>query len=258
MRKILGPASFLFCLIAVPAAYSQGIQINRQNRTISVRATETVKVAPQIAVVRIAYDNYAATKSAAYDENVRVSAKIIQALLKAGLNKEQIHTYRISLLRTQRRNQTPSRKNGPMRKFRALQSWSVRVPVAQAQTVVDRAVAAGANIVLSVNWTVKDRDALTAKADAAALDEAQRIARQITAKFGDKLGELLYASNSNPPQVQPAYGFGQGSGGGTYQAVAQAVAGGVAGGVPPARPPLRLFPGKVRETATVYAVFALE
>jgi uncharacterized protein len=250
MRKLSCITAVLSCLVAAPAAYSQGIQINRQNRTISVQATETVEVEPEIADVTIAYVNFAATQEAAYNENVSTSARIIQSLLSAGLNKQQIQTSRIQLMRQTPEDQDNNRPVEKDREFKATQSWEIRVAAAQAQAVVDRAVAAGANQVQNVDWTVSDRDALEAKANVAALDKARGIAKQMATQLGGKVGELLYASNSSAPYVGARYATG--FGGGVLQTVSvQAVA--VAG-----RPMLRLFPQKVARQATVYAVFALE
>jgi uncharacterized protein len=250
MRKLFCIMAILCFLVAAPAAHSQGIQINRQNRTISVRATEAVEVQPEIAVVTLAYVNFAATQEAAYSENVRVSAKVIQSLLSAGLNKQQIQTSRIKLMRQNPEDRDNHRPVDNDRQFKATQSWDIRVAAAQAQTVVDRAVAAGANQVQNVDWTVADLDALEARANAAALDKARHVAGQMATRLGGKVGELLYASNSSAPYAGERYGSGVG--GGVYQTVSvQALA--VAG-----RPILRLFPRKVRQQATVYAVFALE
>lgn len=251
MGKFILPTALFFCLAAAPVVHCQGIQINRQNRTISVRATEAVEVQPEIAVVTLAYVNFAATQDAAYSENVRVSAKIIQSLLSAGLKKQQIQTSQIQLMRQTPEDQENNHPIGKDRQFKATQSWDIRVAAAQAQNVVDRAVAAGANQVQNVDWTVADTDALEARANAAALDKARHVAEQMATRLGGKVGELLYASNSSAPYAGTGYGVG--FGGGTYQRSMATLGGKIA-----SRPALRLFPQKVRQQATVYAVFALE
>lgn len=255
MRKLIGLAGGLICLFLAPAAFSQGIQINPENRTISVSATESVAVEPQIARVRIGLVNSAPTQKAAFDQNARVAAKVIESLLKGGVSKSQIQTFAVRLERLTPRQYAESsvrREGRKHRGFQATQTWIVRVRVAEAQAVVDRAVAAGANEVLGVDWRVADPDALEAKANAAALEQAGRLARQMAAKFGGKVGELLYASNSTPPYVGRSYGMGRGFGGGRMAAVAQRVSAATP------RLALRLFPRKVRQTSTVYAVFALK
>lgn len=132
------------------------------------------------------------------------------------------------------------------RKYKASQQWTIVVPVGQAQTIIDIAVAAGANEVLDVNWAVSDEAALQAKAYSAALSKVRNLASQMARELNTKLGELLYASNTRP--VSPVYGGiaqGRGSSAMTASLVRR-------------EPMLKLFPQKVEEQATVYAIFAIE
>lgn len=116
------------------------------------------------------------------------------------------------------------------------------MPVADAQSVLDVAVRAGANELSDVTWDVKNPDALSVRATAAALDKARGLAQQIVTGLGAKLGELLYASNTTA--IQRA---------GT---VAEMVA--PPPPPPPGVPQLKLFPQKVVRDATVNAIFAVE
>jgi len=137
------------------------------------------------------------------------------------------------------------------KQFEAHQRWDVKVPVAQAQKVVDVAVAAGANGVQDVSWVVADLRPLEAKANAAAVLKARSVADEIAQKLRCKIGALLYATNSNAA---------------TNFAFRNAVAGNElvtlnteTVEVAASRPMnLKLFPQKVRRDATVYATFALE
>lgn len=233
----------LFCGFTV--ARAQEIQVNRENRTIAVSATGTVKADAEIAVVELGYHNYAPTHDQAYQNNVRTSDKIIHALLASGLSRASIHTETLHLFPVFSRNTNWTAQEREERQFQARQSWKIRLPVADAQRVVDLAVQAGANEVTNVDWQVKDPEALEAKASAAALAKARTLAESMAAKLGAKLGELIYASNRIPPQR-----------GGLAFKIGGSAAGTIA--PPPPPPHLRLFPQRVSETATVYAVFALE
>lgn len=82
------------------------------------------------------------------------------------------------------------------RQFEASQLWDVRVPVPQAQAIVDLAVKAGANQVEEVDWQVKDTASLEAKANSAALAKARALAAQLASGLEAKMGELLYVSNT--------------------------------------------------------------
>jgi uncharacterized protein YggE len=235
-----------FCLLAfsgVAVARAQQIQVSRENRTIAVSATDTVKADAEIAVVQVGYHNYGRTHEQAYEDNVRTSDKILQALLGSGIAKSDINTETIQLFRTFSRNNDWTTAQKEERQFEAAQSWRIRVAAADAQSVVDLAMRSGGNQLISMDWRVKDLEALEAKASAAALGKARALAARMAATLGTKLGELLYASNRTPMQGSLEYG----------------AAGGEAAGVIAVPPPhLKLFPKKVSQDATVYAVFAIQ
>ena len=183
----------ILCLVA-GVVFAQDIQVNRQNKTISVTAEESATADAEIAVLEIGYRNYAPTQDTAFQENVRVAGKITKALLDGGTAKENIETEKIQLGRTE----TDEKWTADMKKerqFEARQSWHVTVSAVVAQTVVDASVKAGANEVEDVEWNVADPVALQAKAGGAALAKAKAMAEQMAKGLGTKLGELVYASN---------------------------------------------------------------
>jgi uncharacterized protein YggE len=229
---------------------AQQIQVDRQNRTIYLSATETVRVDAETAIVRVGYFNYGSTHDQTYKESADTANRITQALLSAGIQKEAIETEESSFAAVESPNRewTPTQKAD--RQFQAHQSWKVRVAAADAQNVVNIAEAAGANEVREVEWGVVDTKALEAKAEVAALSRAKLLAQQLAQQGGAKLGPLLYAGNQEPPiRSGSAVYKGWGAGGG--------VGGGIAQGAPPP-PTLKIFPEKVEESATVYAIFSLE
>lgn len=231
-----------FCGISV--ARAQQIQVNRENRTIAVTATDTVEANAEIAVVELGYHNYAKTHDRAYEDNVRASNKIIRALLGSGISKDSIDTESIHLSRVDPEGRDWTAEQKAERHFQATQSWKIHVAFADAQKIVDLAVRAGANQLTDVDWQVKDPEALQAKAGAAALAKARKLAESMATRLGAKLGELIYASNQTPVQRTLAL----------YTTSAS-----VAFTAPPPPPPhLKLFPKKVTQKATVYAVFAVE
>jgi len=239
-RVVIGLCSFL---LVASFASAQGIQISRDNRTVAVSASATFEADPEFAVIRIGYRSFAATKDAAYDENTRAASKIIDALLASGLKKTDIETEELSLYQPDSENRDLTDKERKDRQFEAHQSWSITVRPVEAQTLVDRAIAAGANDLQGVAWIVVNPAALDAKASALALDKARELAEQMAKQFGGKVGQLLFVSNTQPGTVS---WFANAN-------VQQSVT--VEAGVVPS---LRLFPQKVRREATVYAAFVLE
>jgi uncharacterized protein YggE len=239
LRKLL---CLLPALVAV-SALGQDIQINRQNKTIAVTADESVTADAEVAVLAIGYHNYGASQDAAFRENVRAAAQITKAMLDAKIPEGNIETEKLNLGRAES-DEKWTEEMKKERRFQAQQSWHVSVTVAQAQTIVDLCVAAGANEVEDVEWNVADPVALQAKAGSAALSKARAIAEQMAKGLGTKLGELVYASNRAPiAKMWRGVSFD----------TASASLGMIAN-----QPKLKLFPQKVKSDATVYAVFAIE
>ena len=161
MRKLL----YLLPVLMTFAAFSQDIQINRQNKTIAVTADESVTAEAEVAVLSIGYHNYGASQDAAFHENVRAAERITKAILDAKIPEANIETEKLGLGRAEADEKwTEDMKKE--RRFQAQQSWHVTVSVLQAQTIVDLCVNAGANEVEDVEWNVADPMALQAKAAA--------------------------------------------------------------------------------------------
>jgi uncharacterized protein YggE len=138
------------------------------------------------------------------------------------------------------------------RKYQAHQSWEITVPVAQAQKLVDLAMLNGTNKLEDVKWQYSNLPELQAKASGAALAKARMIADQMAQGLGAKLGSLVFASNSVP--VLDNFLFWR-------QYASNMVVNTEAATVSSRKeiaPTLRLFPDKVKQSATVHAVFAIE
>jgi uncharacterized protein len=244
MRTLL-PAMTAFCLLCVPT-FCQENQINRQNRSIEVVASETIKVEPDVAEVTLGCVTYGETHDDAYQANLKIADSVIKKLLSAGVSKEEIQSSTIELGEANSNDNRPSPKG---RQFEAHQTWQIRLAASDAQKIIDDAVAAGANGIEDVSWDVSDPEGLEAKARAAAMKKARETASQIAESGGAKLGELLYASNV----VNGIMGMLAGR---TLETTNATVSSG--GGLPTPTFSLRLFSSKVEKQATVRAIFALD
>lgn len=239
------PCVLAVILLSACLAFAQDIQVNRQNKTIAVTADESVTADAEVATLEIGYHNYAPTQDAAFRENVRMAEQITKAILDAKIPAANIETEKLHLSRTEIDEKWTAEMKRD-RQFTAEQSWHINLSAAQAQTVVDLAVKAGANEVEDVEWNVADPLALQAKAGGAALAKARAIAEQMAKGLGTKLGELVYASNRAPLAGKMLNGLLQ-----TVEVEAAVAA-------TAKEPKLKLFPQKVKSEATVYAVFAIE
>lgn len=224
--------------------FGQQILVNRQNKTIAITAEDSVSVDPEVATITVGYQNYAATKDAAYEKNIRVSNEVTKALLNGGVPKSALETESMRL-ECAERDEKWTAEEKKERQFQASQSWTIHVPANRAQAVVDMALRAGANALEALDWNVSDPRALQAKAGAAALAKAKTIAEQMAKGLNAKLGDLVYASNRAPI---PVFAGGLET---TETSVTPAPP-------PPPPPHLVLYPKKVKSDATVYAVFAIE
>jgi|SRR5215469_105793 len=248
MRFLLavGAVALLF---TVPSAFSQTIEVNRQNRTIEVLVSETVRVDPDVANITVGCIAYGPTHDQAYQANLEIADKVVKALLSSGLSKAQIESGSVMLSETNTGDLTDlpaaARK---ARQFKALQSWRIRAATSDTQKLIDIAVQAGANGVEDVRWDVANTEALEAKARGAAFDKARTTAAEMAKSAGGKLGDLLYIN------VVSGMGGGLLARGATTSEMSASQGHGFS---TPAFS-LQLFPEKVEKQATVRAVFALD
>ena len=243
--KILQVSAFaLIAVVLTTIASAQDIQVNKDNRTIAITATDKVIVMADTANVHIGFITYGPDKDAAYASGSTLSNAIIKALTTSGVpsdaiesenqNVSPVQEYQVDKL-------TPAEK--ALRKFQVTQSWTVRTNAADAARVLDIAVKAGANQSGQIDWGLKDENAPQAEAAAKALQRARTVAGEMAKGLNANLGALLYASNetqAEPPRplmraMPPA-----------PMAAAQAIQ------------PLAINPRRIEKSATVYAVFAIE
>lgn len=245
MRTLLAGV-IAFCFLCTSSTFCQENQINSQNRSVEVVASETVKVEPDIAKVTLGCVTYGNTHSEAYQANLKVADSVIKALLSAGVSKEQIQGSTIELGEGSSNDNRMAPKG---REFEAHQTWQIRLAASDAQKIIDAAIAAGANGIEDVSWDVSDPETLEAKARAAAMRKARETAGEIAEAGGAKLGKLLYASNV----VSGVFGLLAGR---TLETENASVSS--RRGLEAPSFSLKLFPAKVEKQATVRTIFALD
>jgi hypothetical protein len=242
--KILTLCAVAFVTFSIAPANGQTIQVNKENRTIAITATDKVIVMADTATVHIGFIAYGPDKDSAYAAGSSVSNTIVKALNAAGIqgdaiesenqNVSPVQEYQVDKL-------TPAEK--AQRKFQVTQSWTVRVNAADAAKTLDLAVKAGANQSGQIDWSLKDENAPQAEAAAKALQRARSVAGQMAAGMNVKLGALMYASNE--VQAEPP------------RPLMRVMNGAMAVAAPPPAP-LAISPRRIEKFATVYAVFAIE
>ena len=183
-------------------ANAQTVQVNKENRTIAITATDKVVVMADTATVHIGFVAFGPDKDSAYAAGSSLSNGIVKALTAAGVPSDTIESenQNISPVQEYQVNQlTPTEK--AQRKFQVVQSWTVRTSADNASKVLDVAVKAGANQSGQIDWSLKDENASQAEAAAKALQRARTVAGQMAAGMNVKLGSLIFASNET--QAEP-------------------------------------------------------
>lgn len=231
-------------LAALPVVSgAQTIQVNKENRTIAITATDKVTAMADQATLHIGFIAYGPDSNTAYANGSKVSNAIVKALTDAGVAKTAIQSenQQVSPVQPyQVEKLTPAER--AQRQFQVTQSWTVKTDADAAAKLLDSAVKAGANQSGQIEWGFKDESTPEAQAAAKALKRARALAEQMASGLNAKLGSLLYASNEIQPGPRPL-----------VYAKAQAA--------PMAMDrvePLAINPREIEKFATVYAVFAIE
>src|SRR5580698_950554 len=223
-------------------AHAQTIQVDRNNRTIAVTASDKALTDADLAVVHIGFQVFGADEQSTYANGSTTSNAIMEALKKAGVPAKSIESENQNLQRNFHDPQE-SQMDRERRQFVLNQSWTVKTKPDDAANVLHVAVQAGANQSGQIDWQYQDMDGLQAKAAAKALTKAQGIAQQMAQGLNVKLAGLIYASNQAPESpVRPIMMRSMSNG--TMALSASA--------------PLAINPRQIEESATVFAVFAIE
>jgi uncharacterized protein YggE len=171
--------------------------------------------------------------------------RVVKALENVKVPRSDMETEALEIDETPRDEKLPVEKD---RRYFGVQKLELRVSTAAAKDVLAIAVRAGANVLETPNWELRDRSTLQAKAGASALAKAKAIAAQMAEGLHARLGDLIYASNVQPYGQTYAYLN-------TESAMMVEVS---AARREDSTPPMEVLPQKISETATVYAVFAIE
>jgi uncharacterized protein YggE len=234
------------CLAVLPLT-AQQIQISKDNKTISITATDEASAMADTAVVTIGFNSFGKDQDATYASATETSNAIVNAITTTGLDKDAIQSEEQNLSPLNSDDfQNKSHYAEGMR-FQFSQRWQVTVPAAQAAKLLQLAITHGANNSGNIEWQLKSDDALQLEAAQKALHHARDIAEHMAQGLGTKVGTLLYASNQTPVENEPGrlrmYGKGLGNGIGLPA---------------PNLKPLAISPNRITRSATVYAVFAIE
>lgn len=148
------------------------------NVMITVGATGTTNAAPDLAVIDIAVVSSADSADGARDQVADNVSEMRETLSEANISDDQIRTTHFFI-------QTERDDNGTIT-YRAVHGFELRVPVDNAGSVVDTAVAGGATHVDGVRFTLSEETSSELRSEAleSALDNARADADVIASATG--------------------------------------------------------------------------
>lgn len=175
------------------------------DRTIRVMGTGEIQVQPDQAHVDLGVQTFASTAQAAAEENARILERVIDALVAAGVPRDNIETRNYSVYPEYERPD-PREMGGQeprIRGYRVNNTVSVMTDdLDRVGVLIDTALEAGANQVNSVRFSLEDADAAQAEATRRAVEQARQSAETIAAALGVRLGPVVDASTTADP-VRP-------------------------------------------------------
>jgi uncharacterized protein YggE len=185
MRHAMVLVAVLVAGCAVPGA------VERPPRLLTAVGEGRVRVEPDLAVVRVGAEARAARLAdATTDVTTRIGA-VLARLKTMGIEERRMRTVQYSIdpvFAAPRAGEEAARIAG----YRVLNVVQVEVPdVRGVGPLVDAAVAAGANTVPSLTFTLAQPERAEAEARARAIAAADAKARQMASAAGVLLGELV-------------------------------------------------------------------
>jgi uncharacterized protein len=167
-------------------------------RGIAVTGTGRVAVRPDTGVIDVGVEARAARLSDATAEVERKMRDVLAAVKAAGVRDADVRTtiYAIDPVAEPRQ---PGDASARIIGYRVSNVVQVRArDVDSLGRILDASVAAGANVVRNIHFTLGDPTRVEAEARALAMQDASARARQIAAAAGVRLGPLLSVTESAP------------------------------------------------------------
>ena len=186
-------------LLSTPCA-AEGAAPSPGARTIEVDGVGEAKVTPDLAMLQLAIQTRAATAADAASANSRLASKVRDALQAKLGDKGSMWTGGYSLSPEYNEPRDGGRPN--ITGYRAENSITLQTGDLQlVGPLIDTAIAAGANMVSSLDYTLRDDTKARSDAIAKASQAAQAQAQALAASLSVKLGPVIKASTVS--EVRP-------------------------------------------------------
>jgi hypothetical protein len=184
MKNHLALAALATALIATPAA----AQLATPTPTIAVSGEATVSVPPDLALIDGGVSSQAGTAREAAAANNAAMGKVLLAIKQAGIDDKDVQTARLSLQPVY--TQAPNKSgDSAITGYRASNRVTLRLrDIGKVAATIDTLVAAGANEIGGISFTVAQPSKLLDDARADAIADARRKAEIYAQAAGVTLG----------------------------------------------------------------------
>ncbi|HTP11576.1 MAG TPA: SIMPL domain-containing protein [Anaerolineae bacterium] len=185
-------------------------------RSITVVGTGKATGKPDIAHVTVGIETQASSLQKAVDDNKAKMNNLLDTLKKLGLADKDIMTSNYSVYTERASSPTPGAEvNTDQMIYHVTNQVDVTLrDVNQIGEVLDKAVAAGANNIYGVNFSVEDTAKLEADAREKAVADAKARAAELAQLNGVQLGDVLTISEVVGGSAYPMDYSAKGMGGG--------------------------------------------
>jgi uncharacterized protein YggE len=187
------------------------------DRGITVVGVGTAAGTPDVAHVSVGIETSAPSVQQAVDDNKGKMAALLEALKALGVADKDIQTNNYSVYTQQGPVAPDGTSDSSAVTYHTSNQVEVTVrDVSKLGDILDKAVAAGANNIYGVNFSVDDTSKLEADARAKAIADAKARAASLAQLTGLQLGDIVSVSeviSSNVPMYAADRAVGMGGGG---------------------------------------------
>jgi hypothetical protein len=191
----------ILLLVFAPAAWADSSANSPAIRTIEVDGSGETRTSPDTADLDVAIETEAKTAEEAANRNAALAAKVIDALKSKLGDKGKVTTGGYSL----NPEYDPHASEKPrIIGYTAQNTVTVHTGAFDlVGALIDAAIAAGANRVNSLNFSVKDDTKARTEAIAIATRDARAQAEALASALGVKLGKVLKATTASQARPIP-------------------------------------------------------
>ena len=207
MRSWLSLIAFLSALAAAPPASAiEQLIDTSNNRWIEVTGEGAVMAAPDFARVTLGVATTGKTAGDAMEANAKAANGLVSALKAEGIAPADIQTSNISISPMFSHEQPAQTRVPTIAGYSVSNNVTVTLrDLPRLGSLLDKAVAAGANSAYGVSFGHNDLSALLDKARPLAVADARRKAEIYASAGGARLGRLMTLTEEGGPQAPIAF-----------------------------------------------------